>query len=421
VTSHLRATFQSLIVSRNYRRYIAGQSVSLAGTWMQSVAQGWLVLQLTGSGTAVGLVTAFQFVPVLLFGTLGGVLVERVDTKRLLVATSAVFGLLALILGILTVTDTVQLWMVFAIAAGFGLVTVVDNPARQMFVLQLVGPDNLANAITLNTVNINLARVVGPAIAALVISTAGVGPCFIANAVSYLFVIVALLAMSRPELYPRVIAARAKGQVREGLRYVRSSPALRTPLVMMVLIGTLAYEFQVSLPIMAKYTFGGTASTYGVMTGAMGVGAVLGGLATASRSREGLLPLVQISGVFGVLILLVAVSPTLPVAVASLVAVGAASIMFLARANTTLQLTADPAMRGRVMALWTVAFLGSTPIGGPIIGWIGQHFGARWALSIGGVTCLVAAAYGAWQHRLVKTDTHDKAPAPTLVGTVAGS
>jgi MFS family permease len=421
LTSHLRATFQSLIVSRNYRRYIAGQSVSLAGTWMQSVAQGWLVLQLTGSGTAVGLVTAFQFVPVLLFGTLGGVIVDRVDTKRLLVVTSTVFGVLALTLGILTITDTVQLWMVFAIAAGFGLVTVVDNPARQTFVLQLVGPDNLANAITLNSVNINLARVVGPAFAALLISTVGIGPCFIANAVSYLFVIVALLAVSRAELHPRVIAARAKGQVREGLRYVRSSPALRTPLVMMVLIGTLAYEFQVSLPIMAKYTFGGTAGTYGIMTGAMGVGAVLGGLATASRSRQGLLPLVQISGVFGVLILLVAVSPTLPVAVVSLVAVGAASIMFLARANTTLQLSADPAMRGRVMALWTVAFLGSTPVGGPIIGWIGQHVGARWALSIGGVTCLVAAAYGAWQHRLVATEAHDEAPTPALVGTVAGS
>jgi MFS family permease len=379
---------------------------------MQSVALGWLVLQLTGSGTAVGLVTAFQFVPVLLFGPLGGVLVDRLDTRRLLVTTSALFGLLAALLGVLTVTDTVQLWMVFLIAAGFGLVTVVDNPARQTFVLQLVGPSNLSNAITLNSVNINLARIVGPAIAAVLIGTVGIGPCFVANAVSYLFVIAALLLINRSELYPKQLAARAKGQVREGLRYVRSQPGLRTPLVMMALIGTLAYEFQVILPIMAKYTFGGTAATYGVMIGAMGVGAVLGGLATASRGRQGLGPLVRMSAVFGVLILAVAVSPTLPVAVAMLVAVGAASIMFLAGANTTLQLASDPALRGRVMALWTVAFLGSTPVGGPIIGFIGQHFGARWGLAVGGTSCLVAAAYGAWQHHVVTTAVR---PEPVVV------
>jgi MFS family permease len=366
VTARLNTTFASLVQSPNYRRYFIGQSISLAGTWMQSVAQGWLVLKLTGSGTAVGLVVALQFVPVLLLGPLGGVLVDRVDTRRLLIASQAVAGALALTLGILTVTDVVELWMVYLLAAGLGLVTVVDNPARQTFVLELVGPDLLTNAITLNSV----------------------------NAATYVAVIVALMRMNPGELAPKMIVPRAKGQVREGLRYVWATPALRTPLVMMGIIGTLSYEFQVVLPIFARFTFDGTAGTYGVLTAAMGVGAVVGGLVTASRSRSGVDALVRVSVVFGIVILATAWSPTLPVAIGALVAVGAASITFLARANTTMQLGADPAMRGRVMALWTMAFLGSTPIGGPIMGYIGEHLGARWALTIGGTAAIAAAGYG---------------------------
>ncbi len=394
MTVRLNSTFASLVQSRNYRRYFIGQSISLAGTWMQSVAQGWLVLKLTGSGTAVGLVIALQFVPVLLLGPLGGVVVDRVDTRRLLIATQAVAGALALTLGILTVTNVVELWMVYMLAAGLGLVTVVDNPARQTFVLELVGPDLLTNAITLNSVNINAARVVGPAFAAALIAWIGIGPCFLVNAATVVAVIVALAGMKSSELAPKPLAPRAKGQVREGLRYVWATPALRTPLVMMAIIGTLSYEFQVMLPIFARFTFNGTAGTYGVLTAAMGVGAVVGGLATASRGRSGLDALVRVAAVFGLVILAAAWSPTLPVAVVALVAVGAASITFLARANTTMQLTADPAMRGRVMALWTVAFLGSTPIGGPIMGYIGEHLGARWALTVGGSAAIVAAGYG---------------------------
>lgn len=394
MTARLNSTFASLVQSPNYRRYFIGQSVSLAGTWMQSVAQGWLVLKLTGSGTAVGLVVALQFVPVLLLGPLGGVVVDRVDTRRLLIASQAVAGALALALGILVVTDVVELWMVYALAAGLGLVTVVDNPARQTFVLELVGKDLLTNAITLNSVNINAARVVGPAFAAALIAGIGIGPCFLVNAATYVAVIVALARMNPSELAPKPIAARAKGQVREGLRYVWATPALRTPLVMMAIIGTLSYEFQVMLPIFARFTFDGTAGTYGVLTAAMGAGAVVGGLATASRGRSGLDALVRVAAVFGLVILAAAWSPTLPVAIVALVAVGAASITFLARANTTMQLNSDPSMRGRVMALWTVAFLGSTPIGGPLMGYIGEHLGARWALTIGGTAAIVASGYG---------------------------
>lgn len=392
-------TFRALLISRNYRLYTAGQGVSLCGTWMQTVALGWLVLQLTGSGTSVGLVTAAQYLPVLVLAPLGGVLIDRLDTRKVLVFTQSVSALLALALGLLTISGHVRLWMVYALASGLGLLQVVDNPARQLFALQLVGPEHLTNAITLNTVNMNLARIIGPAVGAGIISTIGVGECFVVNAGSFVVVIAALLLMRASEFYPKVRAPRAKRQVRDGLRYVNRTPGLRTPLIMMALIGTLAYEFQVSLLLAAKFTFHGDGGTYGLMTSAMGVGAVIGGLVTASRERHGLATLVSTSAVFGLLMLAVAAAPSLPLAVVALVMMGAVNISFISRANATLQLAADPAMRGRVMALWTVAFMGSTPIGGPIVGWIGEHVGPRWSLVTGGVACLVAATYGVRQQR----------------------
>jgi len=388
-------TFAALRDSRNYRLYFGGQAVSMAGTWMQTVAQGWLVLQLTGSSTLLGVVTACQFLPVTFLGPLGGVVVDRFDTRRLLIATQVVAGGLAVLLGLLTVLNVVQLWMVFVVAIGLGAVAVVDTPARLTFVLELVGPELVSNAVTLNSVNMNAARIVGPSIAAVTIALIGVGPCFLLNGASYIAVIAALMVLDRSTMLAKVVTPRAKGQVREGLRYVWHTPTLRTPLLMMFLIGTLAYEFQVILPVMAKYTFDGDAGTYGVMTAAMGVGAVLGGLVVAGKSSHGIDSLARISVAFGVSIALVAVSPTLPIAIAALVIVGAASITFLARANTTLQLSAAPMMRGRVMALWTVAFLGSTPIGGPIIGFIGQYIGPRWALGIASASCFGAGALGA--------------------------
>ena len=276
-----------------------------------------------------------------------------------------------------------------------------------MFVLQLVGPEHLTNAITLNTVNMNLARVIGPAIGAGIIGTIGVGPCFLVNAGTFVGVICALVAMRSSEFYKKVRTPRAKGQVREGLRYVNRTPGLRTPLIMMALIGTLAYEFQVSLLLAARYTFHGDGGTYGLMTSAMGVGAVVGGLVTASRERHGLDTLITTSTAFGVLILAVAVAPSLPLAVVALVFMGAVNISFIARANATLQLAADPTMRGRVMSLWTVAFMGSTPVGGPIVGWIGEYVGPRWALATGGMACLAAATFGVRQQRHVTRSANE--------------
>ena len=396
----LRRTFRSLS-TRNYRIFIAGQVVSLSGTWMQSVAQAWLVLRLTGSGTALGLVIALQFLPVLLFGPFGGVIADRFPKRRLLVGTQTVAMTQALVLGVLELTGAIELWMVFAMAAVFGLVTAVDNPARQTFVLEMVGKDNLTNAITLNSVVINAARIVGPALAGVLIAVVGIGICFILNAASYVAVIIALLLMRTSELSPAPTQVRAKGQLRAGLSYVRATPELLVPLVMMAIIGTLSYEFQVILPLVAERTFDGGAGTYGTLTSAMGVGAVVGGLATAGRSgAPSDAGLVRAAAMFGAVILLAAVAPFLWLEVLVLVLVGAASINVLATGNTTLQLRAAPEMRGRVMALWAVAFLGTTPVGGPIIGFIGEHAGPRVGLAVGGTAALVAAGVGWW--RLVR-------------------
>ena len=408
------STFGAVHSSRNYRIYLVGQSISLCGTWMQTVAQAWLVLKITGSGTALGFVVALQFLPVLVLGPWGGVLADRMPKRRLLLITQVAFGLLALLLGILTATNVVTLWMVYAVALCFGCVTALDNPARQTFVLEMVGREHLANAVTLNTVNINMARVIGPALAGLIIAVIGIALCFLLNAVSYIAVIIALLMMNKSELRPAPPQARAKGQLRDGFRYVWSTPKLRTPLVMMAIVGTLAYEFQVILPLVAKYTFGGDAATYGIMTGAMGVGAVVGGLFTASRQRTGDGPLIQATLVFGALILVAAIMPSLPLMVLLLVGVGAGSVTFLARANSTMQLRTDPVFQGRVMALWAVAFLGTTPIGGPIIGWIGQNIGPRWGMVVGGTATIFA---GVWGWHALGTRTARASKTTSLVAT----
>jgi len=325
--------------------------------------------------------------------------------RTLLLATQAVAGLQALTLGILTVTGTVELWMVFLVAAMFGAVTAFDNPTRQSFVLELVGRKELTNAITLNSVTMNAARIVGPGAAGVVIATVGIGPCFLINAASYLAVIgvVALMRTSEMELLPRV--PRMPGQLREGMHYVLGVPELRITLVMMAVIGTLAYEFQVILPLAAEFTFHGDAGTYALMTGTMGVGAVIGGLLGAGRASTGSDVIIATAIRFGIAFAAVALAPTLPVAIVALLFTGGTSVVFLSRANATMQLTADPAMRGRVMALWTMAFLGSTPVGGPVIGFIGEHAGPRWGIATGAAAAVGAALWA--RHAL-----RDHAPLP---------
>jgi MFS family permease len=389
----VRRTFSALRIP-NYRRYFTGQAISLIGTWMQSTAQVWLVLQLTGSATDLGFVVALQTLPVLLLGPYGGLVADRIDKRRLMVVLQSLMGVQALVLAILTLTNHVTFYEVAVLALLLGLNNCFENPTRQSFVLEMVGPDEVRNAVSLNSTLVNAARAVGPAVAGLLIATVGEGWCFLLNSAGFVAVVGSLMTMDRSLLRPSRPAARARGQLREGFRYVARTPELAIPLVMMGLIGMLAYNFQVTLPVVAKHVFGGDARTFGLMSAAMGIGAVGGGLVSAARGKTGTRPMVITAFAFGTVILIAAAAPTLPIEFAALGMVGFASVSFLAMANSTLQLGAAPQMRGRVMALWSVAFLGSTPIGGPTVGWITTMAGARVGLAVGGVSCLVAAVFG---------------------------
>ncbi len=400
--AQFRRTFLALSVP-NFRRFFYGQSISLIGTWMQTVAQSWLVYSLTHSSTALGAVVAIQTLPVLLLGPYAGVIADRTDKRRLMVVLQSLMGVQALVLGVLAIMHVVTFWEVCVLAVALGLNNTFENPARQSFVLEMVGGENVRNAVTLNSTMVNAARAVGPAVAGIIIVAFGVGICFFLNALSFVAVVYSLVSMDKASLRPSPPVVRAKGQMREGLRYVAHEPLLGIPLLMMAVVGTLAYEFQVSLPVVAKQTFHGGAETYGFLTAAMGAGAVLGGLFTATRGKTGLRPLSIAALMFGIAMVAAAVSPVLAVEYATLALVGWGSVAFLATGNSTLQLTSDPSMRGRVMALWAVAFLGSTPIGGPVIGWVISAANARVGLAVGALSCLVAAGLGFFTYAKLKS------------------
>jgi MFS family permease len=389
-----RVTFAALAV-HNYRRYISGQTISLIGTWMQMTAQSWLVLTLTHSSTALGVIVALQTLPVLLLGPYGGVIADRVDKRRLMIALQSVMGLQALALGLLTVTGNVNVWEIGLLAALLGLNNAFENPSRQSFMLELVGAEHLRNAVSLNSVLVNVARAIGPAVAGLLIASVGDGVCFLVNAASFVTVVASLTTMDKRELHPTEPTPRARGQLREGLAYVRGMPELAVPLLMMGAAGCLTYEFQVTLPVMASKGLHVGASGFGFMTAAMGVGAVAGGLLVAARGKTGLRPLVIAASGFGVAMTFATLAPNLLLELVALGLAGGASISFMSTGNSTLQLTAAPEMRGRVMSLWFVAFQGSTPIGGPVIGGLMAVGGARAGLGLGAITCLLVAL-GGW-------------------------
>jgi MFS family permease len=388
-----RDTFASLS-NPNYRLYFYGQATSLVGTWMQTIAQSFLVLHITHSGFDVGLVVALQTLPVLLLGPYAGVVADRVDKRKMMIGLQSLMGIQALVFGILTLTHVISLWQIGILAVVLGLNNTFENPARQTFVMEMVGPKDLRNAVTLNSVLVNVARAVGPAAAGIIIAAGGYGICFLVNAASFVAVVASLLRMNVKTLTPAEPTHRGRGQLREGLRYVRGEVGLAIPLVMMAIVGCLAYEFQVTLPVMATQAFHGGSQTYGFMTAAMGVGAVIGGLYAAGRGKTGLASLTRSCVVFTVVIAAAAVAPNLTIELIALAAVGAASVTFLSKGNSTLQLAAAPQMRGRVMALWAVAFLGSTPIGGPTAGAVSQYVGPRWGLGLGAVACALAAVLG---------------------------
>jgi MFS family permease len=387
-------TFPSLHI-RNYRLYYIGQIISTSGTFMQSVAQAWLVLKLTNSGTALGITAALQYVPILVLGPYGGVIADRLSKRKILYFTQSISGVLALILGTLVATNLVSAWMVYVLAFCLGMVNVFDNPARQTFYIELVGPDNLRNAVTLYSTLVNLARIIGPAIAGALIAAVGLAPCFIINGFSYIAVVVMLRMMRASELLVTPPAPRSRGELMAGFKYVVSTPVLGSTLLMMAIIGTLTFEFQVSLPLIAQFTFNGNASSYAFLTASMGFGAAVGGIFFASRKGIAPYKLVGAALLFGGAILAAAFMPSLLLSGLALVAVGACSINFSSLGNSILQLSSSPLMRGRVMALWSVAFLGSTTIGGPVVGWFAEAAGARWGLALGGLAALAACVLGA--------------------------
>jgi MFS family permease len=359
---------------------------------MQRVAQDWLVLQLShGSGTALGIATGLQFLPQLLFSLWGGMVVDRYPKRRILLITQSVMGALALVLGVLGLTGVVTVWQVYLLAFSLGLVAVVDNPARQTFVAEMVGRDGMANAIGLNSAIFNLARIAGPAVAGLTISAVGTSAAFLINAASYVAVLAGLKLMRPAELHPVAPVPRARGQLREALAYVRERPALWLTLALVFFVATFGMNFQVSTALMARHVFGTGASAFGLASTAFAVGALAGALLAARRARPGMRLLLATSFAFGLLEVLSGLMPTFWSFLAMLVPTGLALLMFSTTANSTTQLGTTPAVRGRVMGLYMLVFLGGAPLGSPLTGWLAEQFGARMSLIAGGVISAVAA------------------------------
>ena len=388
---------------RNFRLYLMGQGLSQAGTWMQTVAMGWLVLKVTGSGGMLGLVSAAQFTPTLLFGAFAGTLADRHSRWHMLQITQVLAATIAIALGVMVMTDTIAVWSLFVLAAAFGTVNAFDMPIRSSFVYELVGPDDITSAVGIGSTTNNVARIFGPGVAGILIAAFGLAVPFFVNGVSFLAITVALLLMRRSEFVPKASVKREKGQIREGIKVVWADSRLRTPMLMTVVIGMLAYENQISLPLFAKYTFHREATGYGVLSSVMGVGSVIGGLLIARFGRATHKRLGFAAAFLGGSMLLAALMPTFWTMSAALLFVGAGSVAFITMNSATLQLTSPVAVRGRVMALYITAIIGTTPIGGPIIGWIGQHIDPRATYITGGLACLLTTAF-AWPSLRRSTD-----------------
>jgi MFS family permease len=387
----MKNAFRSLRI-RNYRLYFSGMVVSNVGTWMQIIANGWLVLTLSGgSGVAVGIATALQFGPMLLAGAWGGLIADRFPKRRLLLATQSVFFVQATVLGVLTATGTAQLWMVYVLTFLYGCVQVVDVPTRQAFVPEMVSDDNVMNAVGLNSAVFNASRMIGPAIAGLLIANISIALCYFANAFSFLAVLLAIWRMRNSELRtPTYEAPSGRGQIRAGIRYVRSHPDLLVSIVLMSIVGSFGLNFQTVMPLLAKFTFDGDASTYGVLSAVMAFGSVGGAMYSATRHRSSTKLLVGSALAFGVVETAAGFAPSLAAAYLILPLVGLFAMLFISASNSLIQLTAAPEMRGRVLALWSLVFLGSTPIGGPLVGWICEAISPRAGFFVGGIASIVA-------------------------------
>ncbi|MGG3571619.1 MFS transporter [Bacillus gobiensis] len=388
----LKRTFRSLSI-RNYRLYFYAQIISTSGLWIQTVAENWLVVQLGGSGLMLGITAAMQFTPLLFLSVYGGVLVDRWNKHTLLMFTQISSSILALILGILALTGNVQIWMIWIIAFLLGCVNALDTPGRQVFTRELVGPNHLTNAVALNNTISTSARVIGPVIGTILISTLGIGACFIINASSYIAVIVALLMIDKNQLHIENEVTRKPGQVREGLLHIWNQPSLRATLLIMFLTATFGFNFQVLLPLFTSQTFKQSGSWFGLLMSSLGIGSVIGSLLIASWKDPTVKRVALLSTVFGITMAAVAFSPTLPVAFVTVGLMGLGSSLFLTACSGCLQLNAGDGMSGRVMAMYYVAFLGTAPIGGTAVGWIAEIWGPRTAFALSAVACMAASSF----------------------------
>ncbi len=393
-----RDTFRSLHV-RNFRLFFSGQLVSQTGTWLTMVAQTLLVLKLTDSGVAIGLLTAFQFGPVLLLGAWAGSIADRSDKRTLLIRTQALAMAQSLAFAAVVFSGNATVGIIYALAMVQGVITAFDNPARRAFVVEMVPKEMVANAVSLNSTVMTGSRIVGPAAAGLLVITVGFGWAFLIDGLSYIAVIYGLWLMRSEELHPATPTPKAKGQVREGLRYVRSKPELFVPLVMMAAVGTFAFNFQVVVPLLVTGPLGGSESTFTLLFSILSLGSMLGALWTARRTDVTGEQIIAASAGFGVTMLLLAVSPGLWFAFPAAVLLGVASIAFMTTSTAIVQMRAAPEYRGRVLALQAMVFLGSTPIGGPTVGWVSDVFGPRAGVALGGIACLGAAA---WAQRAMR-------------------
>lgn len=387
-------TFRSLH-HRNFRLFFLGQLVSQTGTWLTMVTQTLLVLKLTDSGVALGLLMAFQFGPMLLLGAWAGAVADRSDKRKMLIALQAAAMAQSIVLGIVVLSGAATVPVIYALAAVQGVITAFDNPVRRSFVVEMVPGPDLPNAVSLNSAVMTGSRVFGPALAGVLVLTVGYGWPFIIDGVSYLAVIAGLLMMRSEELFRSPPTPHRKGQVAQGLRYIRSEPNLLVPLIMMAMIGTFAFNFQVTVPLLVDGPLSGGTGTFTLLFSVLSLGSLIGALGTARRTTVSPQQLVQAAGAFGVAMVLLAISPNLGVAFPVAVLLGLASIAFMTTSTAIVQLLAGAEYRGRVLAIQAMVFLGSTPIGGPIVGWVSDTVGPRAGIGIGAVACFAAAAYGA--------------------------
>jgi MFS family permease len=391
-------TFKSLSV-RNFRLFFSGQLISQIGNWLTMVALTLLVLDITHNGVALGFLAAAQFGPVLLIGAWTGLIADRSDKRKLLIIVQAIAMAQSFALAALAFSGNPSLWAIYAVALVGGVTVAFDNPARRAFVVEMVPEDEMTNAVSLNSAAMTSSRIFGPALAGLLVVTVGFGWAFLVDGLSYIAVLIGLGMMRTSELRPSPVTQRAKGQIRAGLRYARSVPDLWVPLVMMAVVGTLAYNFQTVFPLFITRSLGGTTTTFTLLFSVVSIGALVGALATARRKSIDVRTVALTSLAFGAAMTLMTFVPNVAFAFPVGLLVGLGSIAFLTASTAIVQIRSDPMMRGRVLALQAMVFLGSTPIGGPIVGWICQTFGPRYGVGVGAVAALGAGAWGLMKAR----------------------